>query len=105
MPRARAPSRFLGVDVTAGHYRPRDLVSWTCAIDPYTFYVFQVTIAAMREPFEMVGRNALNTAVYVLVARQLVVVDTLQGEGSAGPPYSGWACRVIQRRTQGQHIV
>ena len=44
---------FPGVDVTVGHYRPRDLVSWTWAIDPYTFYVPQITIAAKREPFEI----------------------------------------------------
>ena len=44
---------FPGVDVTVGHYRPRGLVSWTWAIDPYTFYVPQITIAAKREPFEI----------------------------------------------------
>ena len=44
---------FPGVDVTVGPYRPRDLVSWTWAIDPYTFYVPQTTIAAKREPFEI----------------------------------------------------
>ena len=44
---------FPGVDVTVGHYRPRGLVSWTWAIDPYTFYVPQITIAAKKEPFEI----------------------------------------------------
>ena len=42
-----------GVDVTVGHYQPRSLVSWTRAVDPYTFYVPQTTIAAKREPFEI----------------------------------------------------
>ena len=42
-----------GVDVTVGHYQPRGLVSWTRAVDPYTFYVPQTTIAAKREPFEI----------------------------------------------------
>ena len=42
-----------GVDVTVGHYQPRGLVSWTGAVDPYTFYVPQTTIAAKREPFEI----------------------------------------------------
>ena len=42
-----------GVDVAVGHYQPRGLVSWIWAIDPYTFYVFQTTIAATREPFEI----------------------------------------------------
>ena len=50
-----------GVDVTVGHYQPRGLVSWTRAVDPYTFYVPQTTIAAEREPFEIaqsaMGRN------------------------------------------------
>ncbi len=52
-----------GVDVTVGHYQPRGLVSWTGAVDPYTFYVPQITVAAKREPFEIAqlapGRNAL----------------------------------------------
>ena len=42
-----------GVDVTVGHYQPRGLVSWTRSVDPYTFYVPQITIAAKREPFEI----------------------------------------------------
>ena len=42
-----------GVDVTVGHYQPRGLVSWTRAVDPYTFYVPQITIAAKREPFKI----------------------------------------------------
>ena len=42
-----------GEDVTVVRYQPRDLVSWTWAIDPYTFYVPQITIAAKREPFEI----------------------------------------------------
>ena len=54
-----------GVDVTVGHYQPRGLVSWTRAVDPYTFYVPQTTIAAKREPFEIAqlapGANALKT--------------------------------------------
>ena len=44
---------FPGVDVTVGPYRPWELVVWTWAIDPYTFYVPQTTIAAKREPFEI----------------------------------------------------
>ena len=32
---------------------PRGLVSWTRAVDPYTFYVPQITIAAKREPFKI----------------------------------------------------
>ena len=45
--------RVPGVYVIVGHYRPRDLVSLTWVIDPYTFYVPQITIAAKREPFEI----------------------------------------------------
>ena len=44
---------FPGVDVTVGHYQPQGLVSWTRAIDQYTFYVPQITKAAKREPFEI----------------------------------------------------
>ena len=54
-----------GVDVSVGHCQPQDLVSWTRAVDPYTFYVPQITVAAKREPFEIAqlapGRNALKT--------------------------------------------
>ena len=48
-----------GVDVTVGHYQPRGLVSWTRAVDPYTFYVPQTTIAAKRErePFEIAQKG------------------------------------------------
>ena len=42
-----------GVDDTVGHYQPRGLVSWTRAVDPYTFFAPQITIAAKREPFEI----------------------------------------------------
>ena len=42
-----------GVDVIVGHYQSRGLVSWTRAVDSYTFYVPQITIAAKREPFEI----------------------------------------------------
>ena len=52
---------FPGVDVTVGHYRPRGLVSWTWAIDPYTFYVPQITIAAKREPFEIAQFGRVET--------------------------------------------
>ena len=42
-----------GIDVTVGYYQPRGLVSWTRAVDPYNFYVPQITIAAKREPFKI----------------------------------------------------
>ena len=42
-----------GVDVSVEHADLLGLGSWTRAIDPYTFYVPQITIAAKREPFEI----------------------------------------------------
>ena len=57
-----------GVYVTVGHYQPRGLVSWTRAVDSYTFYVPQTIIAAEREPFEIAqlapGRNALKSRLF-----------------------------------------
>ena len=50
-----------GVDVTVGHYQPRGLVSWTRAVDPYTFYVPQITIAAKREPFKIAQFGRVET--------------------------------------------
>ena len=50
-----------GVDVTVGHYQPRGLVSWTRAVDPYTFYVPQTTIAAKREPFKIAQFGRVET--------------------------------------------
>ena len=52
-----------GVDVTVGHYQPRGLVSWTRAVDPYTFYVSlpQITIAAKREPFKIAQFDRVQT--------------------------------------------
>ena len=52
-----------GVNVTVVHNHPRDHVSWTWTIDPYSLNVPQITIAAKREPFEITqqaqGANAL----------------------------------------------
>ena len=50
-----------GVDVTVGHYQPRGLVSWTRAVDPYTFYVPQITIAAKIEPFKIAQFGRVET--------------------------------------------
>ena len=50
-----------GVDGTVGHYQPRGLVSWTRAVDPYTFYVPQTTIAAKREPFKIAQFGRVET--------------------------------------------
>ena len=50
-----------GVDVTVGHYQPRGLVSWTRAVDPYTCYVPQITIAAKREPFKIAQFGRVET--------------------------------------------
>ena len=61
-----------GVDVTVGHYQPRGLVSWTRAVDPYTFYVPQITIAAKREPFKI--------AQFDRVEIELHEYPTLEGE-------------------------
>ena len=41
-----------GVDVSVGHCQPQDLVCCTRAVDPYTFYACQITIASKREAFE-----------------------------------------------------
>ena len=41
-----------GVDVSVRHCQPQDLVSWTRAVDPYTFYACQIPIASKREAFE-----------------------------------------------------
>ena len=56
---------FPGVDVTAGHYQPRGLVSWTRAVYSYTFYVPQITIAAKREPFEIDQFDRVQTLLLV----------------------------------------
>ena len=50
-----------GVDVNVGNYQPRGLVSWTRAVDPYTFYVPQTTIAAKREPFKIAQFGRVET--------------------------------------------
>ena len=55
-----------GVDVTVGHYQPRGLVSWTRAVDPYTFYVPQTTIAAEREPFKIDQFDRVQTLLKVV---------------------------------------
>ena len=69
---------FPGVDVTVGHYRPRGLVSWTWAIDPYTFYVPQITIAAKREPFEIDQFDRVQTLLNVKGLGNKVKTDTIQ---------------------------
>ena len=58
-----------GVDVTVGHYQPRDLVSWVWSVDPYTFYVPQTIIAAKREPFE-IAQFACCQGVWTRAARR-----------------------------------
>ena len=65
---------FPGVDVTVGHYRPRDLVSWTRAIDPYTFYVPQITIAAKREPFEIDQFGMVETLLIITLDSAVVYI-------------------------------
>ena len=66
-----------GVDVTVGHYQPRGLVSWTRAVDPYTFYVPQTTIAAKREPFEIAQFDRVET----LLIAKTIRLTTTQGMG------------------------
>ena len=44
-----------GVGSPGWYVNPRDVVSWMWSFDPYTFYVPQTTIAATREPFEIVS--------------------------------------------------
>ena len=63
-----------GVDVTVGHYQPRGLVSWTRAVDPYTFYVPQITIAAKREPFKIAQFGRVETLLSLHVGPSLVSV-------------------------------
>ena len=83
---------FPGVDVTVGHYRPRGLVSWTWAIDPYTFYVPQITIAAKREPFEIdqFGRvetlSKTKASLFALGAERRSVRDSSHRKDLGGSP-------------------
>ena len=86
---------FPGVDVTVGHYRPRGLVSWTWAIDPYTFYVPQITIAAKREPFEIDQFGRVETLLKGLVEK---VYEYWAFEMSVGVWYflASWHCLGVE---------